>query len=211
MSNWNGKIKCIKGLFTYFTEGKIYEVENGCIIDNDKTLWSNVGKTYENLNDFHTSNGTGLLFEEVKDIPKLCEILGLKPNEKFKINFNNELNFFPVYYINNEGHLIFNTTKENFDEHVPSLINGKFTIIKMPRYHFTEDEIIIMKTLLLNGYHYITRDKCSDLFAHTEIPEECEEGDYLSDGFCCKLNRYFFEQIRGERVLYIDDELKRLS
>ena len=44
----NAKVKCVEGN-EFFTKGKIYEVENGCITDDDEEFWDEID-TFEQIN-----------------------------------------------------------------------------------------------------------------------------------------------------------------
>lgn len=52
MSNWNGEVRCIQSSSISFTEGKIYEVTNGCLEDNRGFIYGeycNINKLNETL------------------------------------------------------------------------------------------------------------------------------------------------------------------
>lgn len=206
MSNWNGKIRCIKNCGN-FTVGDIYEIKNGqfCNIGNDSYKYENITV----LNLIYRSQ-----FEEVK-IPKLCEILGVEPNEEFEIRYKSgEVFDDENFHITYDGHLSrYNKTYEEYnitDRYIANLINGEYEIVKLPQ--FSEAEITIMSTLYLNDYYYIARDKCGDLWAYEDEPEECELNEYLSNkGHPYNLNANFFKQVQWGNVLDIKSELDKIN
>jgi|GEM_PF-4490078 len=203
MSNWNGEVECIESGTNSFTEGKIYEVTNGYLKDNDDF----VRGRYSDINVLNEDLASQ--FEEVKDIPKLCEILGVDVDEKFKVS-GEDLTF----RINSYGDLVSDALVVNYPEIAVDLINGKKKIIKLPFYQFNEDEIIILKGLWLNGYKYIVRDKCGDgLWAYDGKPtqysdfyDHSEETDYS-----VSLNDDFFKNVTFGNMLDISLTLSKID
>lgn len=202
MSDWNGKVKCIKSNSNGFTKGKIYKIING-YLENDNGFVYN----YSDINALNEDLASQ--FEEVKDIPKLCEILRVEVDEKFKVS-GEDLTF----RINSYGDLVSDALVVNYPEIAVDLINGKKKIIKLPFYQFNEDEIIILKGLWLNGYKYIVRDKCGDgLWAYDGKPtqysdfyDHSEETDYS-----VSLNDDFFKNVTFGNMLDISLTLSKID
>lgn len=212
MGDWNGKVKCIVALTNGFTKNKIYEVLNGYIRDENNTLR---GRYYDvdDLNDDLASQ----FKEVVKEIskPKLCEILGVEVDEKFKIDFKFRISD-SEYYINDKGNLV--QIGNNFDtganEFVVPLINGEYTIIKLPFYQYSEAEITTLSALWINGYKYIVRDEDDNgLWAYDGKPKQysgfydhSEETDYS-----VSLNNDFFKNVTFGNALDIEIELSKIN
>ncbi len=117
------------------------------------------------------------LFEIIPDKPKLCEILGVETNELFKLKTaGGDIPLPFKYYIADDGSFL----NEN-DFNSPSIgvdtINGKFKIVKLPKY--TEEQKEIFKALKVLGFNYIARDKQENaLVAHQEKPTKLSNCHY---------------------------------
>ncbi len=210
MSNWNGKVRCFKENGFNFTKNKIYDVINGTII-NDKGEKPYKDYKYKNIDDLNED--LCLMFEEIPK-PKICEILGVDVDEKFRLldDQENEFHKNDEYYINDKGRLLLNGY--DLSEKLADIINGYNLIIKLPFYQFNEDEIIILKGLWLNGYKYIVRDKCGDgLWAYDGKPtqysdfyDHSEETDYS-----VSLNDDFFKNVTFGNMLDISLTLSKID
>lgn len=215
MSDWNGKVRCFNDDNGFgFTKNKVYKVINGTII-NDKGVKQpysyKEGHKYENIDELNED--LCLMFEEIFT-PKLCEILGVEVDEKFKIDFKTHISDYE-YFINDRGNLL--QIGENFNDNANNLvvpiINGEYTIIKLPFYQFNEDEIITLKALWINGYEYIARDNDDDLWAYDGMPKE-DDGVYDNEiewYYTVKLNSDLFQQVQGDIVLDISFELSKVN
>lgn len=210
MGDWNGKVRCFNDDNGFgFTKNKVYKVINGTII-NDKGVKQpysyKEGRKYENIDELNED--LCLMFEEIFT-PKLCEILDVEVDEKFKVS-GEDLTF----RINSNGDLVSDALVVNYPEIAVDLINGKKKIIKLPFYQFNEDEIIILKGLWLNGYKYIVRDKCGDgLWAYDGKPtqysdfyDHSEETDYS-----VSLNDDFFKNVTFGNMLDISLTLSKID
>lgn len=89
MSNWNGKLKCIKSFGRILTKGKVYEVVNGKYFYDD----GDSSKAYLNYRDFIEKNAfTSELLEEVTTMPTNNETWGVKhSNLAIYITINDEV------------------------------------------------------------------------------------------------------------------------
>lgn len=213
MGDWNGKVRCTQSSSISFTEGKIYEVTNGYLKDNQGFMYSK-RHNIDDLNDSLASQFEEVVTVESVSKPKLCEILGADVDEKFKIDFKFRISD-SEYYINDKGNLV--QIGNNFDaganEFVVPLINGNYTIIKLPFYQYSEAEITTLSALWLNGYKYIVRDKDNDLWAYDNIPKQysgfydhSEETDYS-----VSLNDDFFKNVTFGNMLDIEFELSKIN
>lgn len=186
---WNGKVKCIENKIGHFTANKIYEVKNGLILDD----WG----WFES---FETSN-TLSKFEEIKEIPKLCEILGVDINEDFKVEFDNGTISEFIYCIIDNG---FSYRTNDYKREITplhivySLINGNYKVIRFSRYKFSPDEIILLKALYYIGYKYLAKDKDGKLTAFKCKPIRNEDiFGSLGDEYI-EMETKLFQQIKFE-------------
>lgn len=140
---------------------------------------------------------------------KICEILGLDVNEKFKIDDKGYVNI--IFYIDSKGHIV-SGTGIRFDEIVVHIINGECNIIKTAPYKYNEDEIITLKALWINGYRYITRDRNRDLCAWDDLPNQGTfEYDYGSANILADLDKDLFKNIEFGNFFDISFELVKIS
>jgi len=204
--SWNGKVRCIKDdTGNFFTVNKIYEVTNGTILNNYGR-----NESFENVDNFNSMSVA--TFEEVKT-PVLCEILNVELNEKFKLTESN-YTLDNLYWVDESGNFRCDSKYNEFPAHmVVDILKGEYTIVKLPFYQLTEDEITILSGLYLNDYEYIARDKDNDLWAYQLEPLEDESGEYDADDgdYIAKLNNEFFKQVQWGNILDIKAELDRLN
>ena len=105
-----------------------------------------------------------------ENVRKIFDILGVEPNEKFKIKYDGKI--YDGYYINKYLKLMVN--KENFITSFTTLdiITGHIEIIKIPKYEFTKEENDALKGLKLLKFNYIARNETGELIAYTDKPEK---------------------------------------
>lgn len=66
----NFKVKCIRCNHSWFTVGKVYEIVDGRLKDEDNynwTCWATNGRTFESLMDWFRDNYPGIRFELVEE------------------------------------------------------------------------------------------------------------------------------------------------
>lgn len=139
---------------------------------------------YCDLKYYKEENREVLEFENVivPVKPKICEILGVDTNEEFEIrttNGNKPLAF--RYYINEYGQF-FNADEFNSPSVGMDTINGKFKIVKIPKY--TDEQKEIFKALKVLGYNYIARDSGDVAFSYETKPEK-HQYDWQSNNEVC--------------------------
>ena len=105
-----------------------------------------------------------------ENVRKIFDILGVEPNEKFKIKYDGKI--YDKYYIDKYLKLI--CDKENFITSFTTLdiITGNIEIIKISKYDFTEEEKNTLKGLKLLKFNYIARNQVGELIAYTDKPEK---------------------------------------
>lgn len=105
-----------------------------------------------------------------ENVRKIFDILGVEPNEKFKIKYDGKI--YDKYYIDKYLKLI--VDKENFITSftILDIITGNIEIIKIPKYDFTEEEKNTLKGLKLLKFNYIVRNQVGQLVAYTDEPEK---------------------------------------
>lgn len=105
-----------------------------------------------------------------ENVRKIFDILGVEPNEKFKIKYDGKI--YDKYYIDKYLKLI--VDKENFITSFTTLdiITGNIEIIKISKYDFTEEEKNTLKGLKLLKFNYIARNQVGELIAYTDKPEK---------------------------------------
>lgn len=140
--------------------------------EKEKTCYNVDGiyLSYDSNEYFLNNNYTILEFEDVviQDKPKICEILGVDVNELFELRTSGQnipLEF--KYYITEDGQFI---AENNFNSPNMGLetINGKFKIVKLPKY--TDEQKEIFKALKTLGYNYIARDSDYIVCAYEKKP-----------------------------------------
>lgn len=102
--------------------------------------------------------------------PRLCEILGVDVNEEFILKTTyGEIPIDCKYHISEDGCFM---SENNFNSPNMGLetINGKFKIVKLPKY--TNEQREIFKALKILGYNYIARDQNYSIFAFEKKPIE---------------------------------------
>ena len=100
--------------------------------------------------------------------PRLCEILGVDVNEEFILK--TEYGEIPIdckYHISEDGCFL---SENNFNSPNMGLetINGKFKIVKLPKY--TDEQKEIFRALKTLGYNYIARDSDYSIYAFEKKP-----------------------------------------
>ena len=108
---------------------------------------------------------------------KIFDILGVEPDEEFKVSDNNFKYSFDhklglEFYDGSEWHKV-----ENADMY-RQIINGYSRIIKIPKP--TEEDKIVIAYAKLCGYKYIAKDKSGAVHAYERKPTkraECPEWD----------------------------------
>ena len=105
-----------------------------------------------------------------ENVMKIFDILGVEPNEKFKIKYDGKI--YDKYYIDKYLKLI--ADKENFITSFTTLdiITGNIEIIKIPKYEFTKEENDALKGLKLLKFNYIARNETGQLIAYTDKPKK---------------------------------------
>lgn len=124
-----------------------------------------------------------LEFEDIiiPDKPKICEILGVEVNEEFglKTSYGSIL-IDSKYYISEDG--CFMSKNNNYNS--PSLgldtINGKFKIVKLPKW--TDGQKEIFKALKTLGYNYMVRDSDYSIYAFEKKPTKKLKYYWSSEG-----------------------------
>lgn len=113
-----------------------------------------------------------LEFEDViiPDKPKICEILGVETNELFKLKTaGGDIPLPFEYYITDDGSFL----NEN-DFNSPSIcvdtINGKFKVVKIPKY--TDEQKEAFKALKTLGFNYIARDEEGCILSYESKPHK---------------------------------------
>lgn len=146
----------------------------------------------------------------MNDIERMIlDELHIKPEEKFKIQLNN-IGIEPGEYVIDNYMIIYkikNNVKDiihNQSDFIINLIKGNLKIKK----NITDEELITLKALKINGYNYIARDADNDLYAYSEkpyawrSPEPCKL-------HTCKLHSGLFPQITWlNEYLSVEDLLK---
>lgn len=118
-----------------------------------------------------------------ENVRKIFDIIGVKPNERFKVKCDYET-YNDYYYINEN--LKFQIDKEDYVTSLTTLdvIRGDIEIVKIPKYEFTKEEKIILKGFKQIGYNYIVRDENGRLSLFYDKPHKiitvwnCSDGKY---------------------------------
>ena len=144
---------------------------------------------------------------------KIFDILGVEPNEKFKIKYDGKI--YDKYYIDKYLKLI--VDKENFITSFTTLdiITGNIEIIKIPKYEFTEGEKNALKGLKLLKFNYIARNETGELIAYTDKPEKNYTLSVWQDQFgeITYVNPHMFKSIKWKdsepfEISDFEDELE---
>ena len=131
-----------------------------------------------------------------ENVMKIFDILGVEPNEKFKIKYNGKI--YDKYYIDKYLKLI--VDKENFITSFTTLdiITGNIEIIKISKYDFTEEEKKILRCFKQIGYNYIARDKDGILALYSNKPYKITNMWNYQDGEYIDLRIKMFESIKWQ-------------
>lgn len=108
-----------------------------------------------------------------ENVRKTFDMLGVEPDERFKIKTESGFVFEDKYYISEN--LVFFIDKEGYSTgyDVLDVIKGYVEIIKIPKYEFTKEEKDILKALKNLNFKYIVRDDYNDeLTACAENPSK---------------------------------------
>ena len=103
-----------------------------------------------------------------ENIQKIFDILGVEPNQKFKVKCDCEV-YNDYYYI--DENLKFRIDKEDYITSLTVLdvIRGDIEIKKI---EFTKEENDALKGLKLLKFNYIARNETGELIAYTDKPEK---------------------------------------
>lgn len=58
---YNGKVVCVESVFRYWTPGKVYEVKDGCIVDNDGDRRNKNFTSFEDVSEWAKNVSSGSL------------------------------------------------------------------------------------------------------------------------------------------------------
>jgi len=142
---------------TWINRDRIYNIEkrNGEYVLRERII------SEENLHKY---------FEPVEEVkkPRICEILGVEVNERFKLKSSNgNILLQEEYLISKNGYFL-----DEDGRCTPSIgidtINGNFTIIKLPQY--TEEEQRDFKALKVLGFGWIAKDEGGAIWAYSSKP-----------------------------------------
>lgn len=130
----NFKMKCIDtmGVGPY-TQGKIYEVENGqWYFDDGDISGSPTIKTIDNVNEWSTAKWELVEENPVKErIETIAKMLGVELNEKFNMVFKDgSLSINSPYKFTEQG--LFDKDNDNSIDDIGYLMIGDCTIEKLP-------------------------------------------------------------------------------
>lgn len=104
-----------------------------------------------------------------ENIRKIFNMLGVEPNERFKIESEHENH---IYYIDENLSLCLIGYDFGSVHTVLDILKKEIEIVKIPKYEFTKDEKNILKGLKLLKFNYIVRDEDERLTAYTDKPEK---------------------------------------
>ena len=119
-----------------------------------------------------------------ENVRKTFDMLGVEPDERFKIKTESGFVFEDKYYISEN--LVFFIDKEGYStgSNVLDVIKGYVEIIKIPKYEFTKEEKKILRCFKQIGYNYIVRDENGRLSLFYDKPYKiitvwnCSDGKY---------------------------------
>lgn len=67
------------------------------------------------------------------NIRKIFDMLGVEPNEKFKIKYSRNIAEDTIYYIEKNLRIRSQGNNSYYDEYLSQLLTGEYTIIKLPK------------------------------------------------------------------------------
>jgi len=138
---------------------------------------------------------------------KIFEMLGVEPNEKFKVKGECDLYYvdenLKVKHIDKDGRKLIGMIVS-----LSSLLAGEHEIIKLPKYELSDEEIIILLNTCTD-YNWVARDKDNILFLFKEEPH-LVNGIWYSDNFGLSFNFYVYNHLfkfikPGDRAYNIDE------
>lgn len=104
-------------------------------------------------------------------IKKVFDILGVEPNERFKIKYRGNNNIYDDIYFIKEDLTIYaetKTTERWTDLKIRDLLIEHYEIIKLP--NFTEKEKLAIDYLKACGYKWIAKDQDDKVYAYFDKP-----------------------------------------
>jgi len=104
-------------------------------------------------------------------IKKVFDILGVEPNERFKIKYRENNNIYDDIYFIKEDLNIYaetKTTERWTDLKIRDLLIEHYEIIKLPK--ITEKEQLAIDYLKECGYNWLAKDKDGKVFAYRKRP-----------------------------------------
>ena len=106
---------------------------------------------------------------------QIFEMLGIEPNEKFKIKGRSELytinERLKTSFINSQGRL-----EESIFVTLDKLLIGEYEIVKLPKFKLSHDEKNILENISVD-YNWIIRDIDGELRLLTSMPETWDKGE----------------------------------
>lgn len=143
-------------------------------------------------------------------IKKVFDILGVEPNERFKIKYRKNNNIYADIYFIKEDLNIYaetKTTERWTDLKIRDLLIEHYEIIKLPKV--TEKEQLAIDYLKECGYKWIAKDKDDKVFAFRTRPLKnfwsgWESASYVPDSLIVEIPISFISS-EDEEPYYIGD------
>jgi len=143
-------------------------------------------------------------------IKKVFDILGVEPNERFKIKYRENNNIYDDIYFIKEDLNIYaetKTTERWTDLKIRDLLIEHYEIIKLPK--ITEKEQLAIDYLKECGYNWLAKDKDGKVFAYRKRPlknywSSWESSSFIIDSLIVEIPISFISG-EDEKPYYIGD------
>ena len=143
-------------------------------------------------------------------IKKVFDILGVEPNERFKIKYRENNNIYDDIYFIKEDLNIYaetKTTERWTDLKIRDLLIEHYEIIKLPKV--TEKEQLAIDYLKECGYNWLAKDKDGKVFAYRKRPvknywSSWESSSFIVDSLIVEIPISFISG-EDEKPYYIGD------
>ena len=121
---------------------------------------------------------------------QIFTMLNIKPDEEFKLQGLSDKNIYSIsnaLYVHEKNE--YQKTNHYVDGMLTPILNGTYTIIKLPKKIIpTKEEQIVIDYAKLCGYKYLAKDYDGAIFAFGKKPYKCQHT--WSDNTCNYLKLY---------------------